>query len=89
MKTFTICVLLAMLAFSQSPALGAPKPITASDNLDIIVVKPSVAQDLNRLDEVAKREEASDILEKRDYRSCVSTTLHLRPWNKIKHMMYY
>jgi hypothetical protein len=79
MKTFTIYALLAVLALSQSPVLGAPKPITEGANLDVMADAAFAARDLNRPDEVAKREEASYALEKRDYRTCVSTALHLLP----------
>jgi hypothetical protein len=69
MKGFTVYTLLAVIALSQSPVLGTPKPNTKGTNVD--------AQDLNGPNEVAKREEASHAIEKRALSGCVSAAFHL------------
>lgn len=66
MKNFTVYALLVALALSQSLVLSTPCPITESTSLDVIADTPFVTQDLSRLDEVVKREEASHALEKEE-----------------------
>jgi len=77
MKTLIVHALLAALALSQSPVLSAPSPITESANLEVIADAPFVTRDVTCLTKMAKREEASHALEKRDHRYCVSTASYL------------
>jgi hypothetical protein len=77
MKAFTIYSFLVVLVLSQSHVFSIPNPITEDTNIDVIADSLFVARDPDRPNLVAKHEETTSDLEKRGFRTCVSTALHL------------